>query len=73
MLSTRRELGEQFVMRTSFGVLQYVLVRVILALSQFVITLAAPDRLGKSQFNDPTTAYIYFVAIYNLSQLWASK
>lgn len=59
-------------MRTSFGVLQYVIVRCSLTISQLVIALVAPARMGKGQFNDFSTAYVYFVSIYNFSQLWAS-
>ena len=59
-------------MRTSFGVLQYVLIRTCLTVAQFVITLAAPQRLGKGQFNDFSSAYVYTVLLYNASQLWAS-
>jgi len=59
-------------MRTSFGVLQYVIVRSALTVSQFVIVLVAPERMGRGQFNDFKTAYVYYAAILNVSQLWAS-
>lgn len=64
---SRWRLGAPFLIRTSFGVLQYVVVRTVLA-----IVMLALEGIGKyndGSFADLTSGYVYSVVILNISQV----
>lgn len=63
--------GRPFIRTTSFGVLQYVLVRVTLTCITFVMLLAAPSAYGEGEFGNPAAAYVYIITAMNVSQIWA--
>lgn len=62
------KMGSSFLRRIKFGVLQFTIVRAVLAIITFFLEL--DDKYDEGHFS-PNRGYVYIICLVNLSQIWA--